>query len=305
MRISKQCLRHIPALATLAGLMMIAGCHSVEQDWSIGIYRGTSPFELAPTPANPILTAEDLAPLDALFLADPFLLRHDGRLFLLFEVWRTGSGQGDIAWAEQGPTGEWRFGGVALDEPFHLSYPFVIEHEGEVWLIPETRALREVRLYAARRFPGPFELRKVLVSGKRYADSSLVDWQGHSYLFTSPDNGTLELFVANTLGGDYHPHPASPIVTRNPCAARPGGRPIVWQDHVIRFAQCDAPVYGTSVRAFEITQLSPTRYSEHPVGLDPLLAGRGGGWNAGGMHHVDPLPEGGGLLAAVDGWRRK
>lgn len=88
------------------------------------------------------------------------------------------------------------------------------------------------------------------------------------------------------------------------CAARPGGRPVLWKGRILRFAQCARPVYGTSVRAFEITGLSPTRYSERPAGPDPLLRGSGAGWNADGMHHVDPVADGeGGVIAAVDGWR--
>jgi hypothetical protein len=236
-------------------------------------------------------------------VADPFLLRRDGRLFLFFEAWRRRSGHGDVAWAEQDATGAFRFSGIALDEPFHLSYPFVFEHGGEVYLIPETRATREVRLYAARTFPGRFELRRVLLSGGRYADTSLVRWRGRFYLFTSSDNGTLELFHADALDGPYRPHPRSPVVSGDDCAARPGGRPAVWQDRLLRFAQCDRPVYGVSVRAFEVALLSPSGYAERPAGRDPLLAGSGSGWNASGMHHVDPLPDEHGVLAAVDGWR--
>jgi hypothetical protein len=143
----------------------------------------------------------------------------------------------------------------------------------------------------------------VLLSGERYSDSCLVRWEGHFYLFTSPDNGTLELFYADALEGPYHPHPRSPIVSGDKCSARPGGRPIAWNGRIIRFAQCDRPVYGTSVRAFEVTDLSTTRYIERPVGRDPLLAGSGSGWNAGGMHHVGALLDDQGVLAAVDGWR--
>jgi hypothetical protein len=192
---------------------------------------------------------------------------------------------------------------VALDEPFHLSYPFVFEHEGEVFMIPESRSQGDVRLYSARPFPGRFELRRVLLTGKRYADTSLVAWQGRFYLFTSTDNGTLELFHASALEGPYHPHPRSPVISGDDCAARPGGRPIVWQGRVLRFAQCDRPVYGVSVRAFEVTELSPSGYAERPAGRDPLLTGSGVGWNAGGMHHLDPLVDARGVLAVVDGWR--
>ena len=285
-----------------------AACREAPRRWSIGLYRGPSPLELAPVHPDPAFTAESVGN-DAEFVADPFLLRRSGELLLFFEVWRRGTGQGDIGWAEwvgepgagAGGSG-FRFGGIALDEPFHLSYPFVFEHEGEVYMIPEGRASREIRLYVARPFPSRFELRRVLVSGKRYADSSLLRWRGRFYLFTSPDNGSLELLHADSLEGPWRPHPRSPIVSRDTSAARPGGRPVVWERRIFRFAQCHRPVYGTSVRAFEVTELSACCYAERPVARDPLLAGSGTGWNAGGMHHLDPLVDGAGVLAAVDGW---
>jgi hypothetical protein len=293
--------------AAAAGLLFALcapGCSDPPREWSIGLYQGATPFELEPAADNPVLTASDLG-IDATFVADPFLLRRDGRLFLLFEAWRKGTGQGDIAWAERTVAGGWRFGGVALDEPFHLSYPFVFEHDGDVFMIPESRVRSEVRLYVGRPFPGRFELRRVLLSGDRYADTSLVEWGGRFYLFTSPGKGRLELFVSDALEGPYRRHPRSPIVSGDDCVARPGGRPIVWQGRLFRAAQCDTPVYGVSVRAFEVTELSPSGYAERPVGRDPLFAGSGAGWNAGGMHHVDALIGPRGVLAAVDGWRFK
>jgi hypothetical protein len=293
--------------AAAAGVLVLAlvgvHCGDPPREWSIGLYRGTSPLDLVPAGPNPVLTAADLG-IDATFVADPFLLRHDGRLFLFFEAWRRGTGQGDLCWAERDAAGAWRYSGVALDEPFHLSYPFVFEHEGEVFMIPESRSQGDVRLYSARPFPGRFELRRVLLTGKRYADTSLVAWQGRFYLFTSTDNGTLELYFSDAFDGPYRLHPRSPVVSGDDCAGRPGGRPIVWQGRVLRFAQCDRPVYGVSVRGFEVTELSPSSYAERPAGRDLLLTGSGVGWNAGGMHNLDPLVEPGGVLAAVDGWRR-
>jgi len=287
----------------LCALLCLAGCRHTGRVWSIGLYGGGSPFDLAPLAPNPVLTAGDLGGLGARFVADPFVLRRGDRVFLFFEAWRTATRQGDIAWAESIDARAWRVGGVALDEPFHLSYPFVFEHEGDVYLVPESRSRGEVRLYMARPFPGRFELRAVLLRGRPYADSTLVPWGGRFYLFTSPADGRLELFQADALVGLYRPHPASPLVSGDPCAARPAGRPFVWKGGLIRFAQCDVPVYGMSVRAFEVTALSPTAYAERPVGPDPLLAGSGAGWNAGGMHHLDLLEEPGGVLAVVDGWR--
>lgn len=56
-------------------------------------------------------------------------------LFLFFETKTTTTMQGDIGVArsfDQGAT--WGFLGIALDEAWHLSYPFVFKYENEVVL---------------------------------------------------------------------------------------------------------------------------------------------------------------------------
>ena len=81
--------------AAAAGVLVLAlvgvHCGDPPREWSIGLYRGTSPLDLVPAGPNPVLTAADLG-IDATFVADPFLLRRDGRLFLFFEAWRRGTG---------------------------------------------------------------------------------------------------------------------------------------------------------------------------------------------------------------------
>jgi hypothetical protein len=63
---------------------------------------------------------------------------------------------------------------------------------------------------------------------------------------------------------------------------------MVLGDRIIRYAQDDAPFYGRQVRAFEITTLTTTQYAEREVPESPVLQPSGGGWNAKGMHHIDP-----------------
>ncbi len=65
------------------------------------------------------------------------------------------------------------------------------------------------------------------------------------------------------------------------------------------------PTYGTQVRAFEITELNTKSYHEREVeNTSPELKGTGTGWNAGGMHHIDPhVAEDGRWIACVDGWK--
>jgi hypothetical protein len=71
---------------------------------------------------------------------------------------------------------------------------------------------------------------------------------------------------------------------------------------MIRFTQDCCPEYGTRVRAFEITKLTPTLYQEQALDV-PVVEAGGDKWNESGMHHVDPHPaERGEWIACVDGF---
>jgi hypothetical protein len=73
--------------------------------------------------------------------------------------------------------------------------------------------------------------------------------------------------------------------------------------HPIRFAQDCCPIYGTRVWAFEITELSATRYGEQALEARPVLDAGGCNWNESGMHHVDAhSTDGGQWIACVDGF---
>jgi hypothetical protein len=115
---------------------------------------------------------------------------------------------------------------------------------------------------------------------------------------------TLRLFTAERLVGPWTEHPRSPVIENDDTSARPAGVPRFSGGRLIRFAQVCTPDYGTAVRAFEITALTATTYSERELTPAPILGPGGTGWNACGMHHIDAhrLPDGT-WIAAVDGWR--
>ena len=89
------------------------------------------------------------------FYADPFPIERDGRMFLFVEDFAHAAGYGVISVVEfdaNGPVGTPR---PVLDTGSHLSYPFVFEHEGRVWMVPESGAAGTIDLYRADRFPEP------------------------------------------------------------------------------------------------------------------------------------------------------
>jgi len=279
-------------------------------DWSIGIYQGASPLALLPLEpdSNPVLTRHDLRDRAVSLVADPFMLRRDGVWYMFFEALDTATTKGRIALATSRDGRAWTYERVVLAERFHLSYPYVFEWDGHHYMIPESYEARSVRLYRASRFPSRWRLEAVLLQGGVFLDPSVFRFDGHWWMFveTSPEHrqDTLRLYHADSLPGPWTEHPASPIVSGNIHSARPAGRVLVHEGRILRFAQDCYPSYGTQVRAFEVTELTPTRYREREVVGSPVLAGGAGDWNRDGMHHVDAHALGDGTwIACVDGWR--
>jgi len=229
-----------------------------------------------------------------------------GQWYLFFEVVNHLTHKGEIALAVRSDAGTWKYQGVVLAEPFHLSYPYVFEWAGAYYMIPEGSAGGAVSLYRAVDFPEQWQRVGSLLEGKRFADSSILRFRDKWWLFTDagPDssNPVLRLYFSDELLGPWHEHPLSPI-RQDPHFTRPAGRMLVVDDTPIRFAQDVYPVYGRSVSAFAITKLTPTDYEERPLSGQPILAAGSAPWNRNGMHHIDAhLRPDGSWMACVDGF---
>jgi hypothetical protein len=88
--------------------------------------------------------------------------------------------------------------------------------------------------------------------------------------------------------GPWIEHPKSPFVKRKASTVRSGGRVLVLDDQIVRYAQDDHPYYGHQVRAFRIIKLTTTSYEEEEVKENPILKPGIAGWNNHGMHNIDP-----------------
>lgn len=278
----------------------------IDHLWSIGIYRGSSPFCFEPPPhfINPVLTHQDVSDVRASIVADPFMLNVQGTWYMFFEALNRDTCRGEIGLAISRDGFTWRYQQIVLAEPFHLSYPYVFEWNDEYYMIPESSVAKEVRLYKASRFPNGWECVGVLLSGQRFSDNSIVRHGEHWWLFTETSSSqfdTLRLFYSTGLTGPWHEHPRSPIIQGDPHTARPAGRLVVHSDRIIRYSQDCYPSYGQRVRAFEITELTTSSYVEQPI-QNVILEASGAGWNENGMHHIDPhLLRNGQWIACVDG----
>ncbi|RXK88721.1 hypothetical protein EST62_02395 [Chlorobaculum sp. 24CR] len=279
--------------------------------WSIGLYEGPDPVTLAPAPGirNPILTAKEVTDVPARFVADPFMIERDGAFHLFFELLNTKRKMGEIGHAVSDDLKTWRYSHVVLRERFHLSYPYVFEHDGEMYMIPECAKSKSIRLYKAASFPDDWRPIVTLLHGDKrkvpLLDPSIVFHDGHWYLFSYMRKvNNLHLHVAETLTGPWTEHPASPVFRNSDHFARPGGRVVRDGAVLYRFAQDGQPRYGSKAWGFRITELTPTTYREEAVSDTPVVQEGNEVWNGRGMHTVDPhrMPDGR-WIALVDGLR--
>jgi len=281
--------------------------------WSIGIYTATSPlclFDSADS-ENPVLTHMAVSDVPARFVADPFMVRADGRWSMFFEVMNKANGRGQIGLATSDDGFSWEYRRIVLAEPFHLSYPYVFEWKGEHFMIPESYQAGSVRLYKAERFPDRWSFNCSLIEGGVFSDPSVVHYEGKWWMFVESNPqftfvDTLRLFYSDELTGPWHEHPMSPIVEGNKRTARPAGRVQTIEGHLTRFAQDCYPVYGTQVRSFVVSELTTRTYRESECPESPILGPSGAGWNRSGMHHLDlHRIQDGRWIACVDGFELK
>ena len=287
---------------------MRSGSPDLER-WAIGSFAGPTPFHLAPVAvgANPGLTYLDIPPGpwgEPSFVADPFMVRGDEGWALFFELKCGKERPGVIAYATAGDDClRWVFWGLALQEPFHLSYPHVFFWKGHHYMTPETGEADEVRLYRADPFPAVWKPVARLVRG-RYVDPTPFRHDGRWWMFACSEpwkHDTLHLFHADRLTGPWRRHPSNPIISRNARLGRPAGRVICHDGALIRFAQDCHETYGRRVFALVVEELTTDTYSEREVAL-PVLAPARGRWPSQRAHHVDAHRlQDGRWLACVDG----
>lgn len=209
------------------------------------------------------------------FYADPFLFEKDGKTYLFLEDLRYSEGRALIACCELNSDGTHGPIIEVLRRPYHLSYPFLFEEDGEIYMIPETKGNRTVELYRATNFPAEWTLESVLLSDIYAVDATIQKLDGKYWMFVGISNGRysncdeLGIYFADALKGPWTPHPANPVVS-DVRRARPAGAFFRDQGRLIRPSQDCAKAYGYAIVFSEVLILSETEYEERPIArLDP------------------------------------
>jgi hypothetical protein len=203
------------------------------------------------------------------FYADPFPIEADGRMYLFVEDFDHRVGRGVISVVEFDDHGPMGAPVRALTHDVHLSYPFVFEDEGELWMIPETSAAGSVELYRATAFPRHWALDSVLLRDLDASDVTPFRHEGRWWLSATVRHGgscsdALHLWYADALRGPWRPHEANPVVL-DISSARPAGRVVQRAGQLLRPAQDGTGGYGSALTLAEIVHLDPSAYEQRVV----------------------------------------
>lgn len=113
--------------------------------------------------------------------ADPMLVDYEGRSYLFYESVLKDKGRIEVA--EVLPDCTLGPASVILEDDSHYSYPFVFQHDGQWYMIPESSARNEVSLYIADCFPLKWRKKQVLIRGA-YVDTTVFESNGTVILLT-------------------------------------------------------------------------------------------------------------------------
>ncbi len=285
-------------IETLSYLGRMAG-ELVRRGWQEFTKRfGFRPgmFGLNLTEGNPLKFKPSLAdaanPPANCFHADPFLWQMGEETWCFFETfdYRTGLGFISAAQIESGRLENIR---AVLEPGYHLSFPFLFEHDGQLFMMPESCASRRLELWRCTAFPDRWELHKTVLEGTNAADSTLAEIDGQWWLFTNISDdpfgdmsSELHLFRADSpMLENLEPHPLNPVVFDSRCA-RNAGR--IWQKNGVfyRPAQDNSHgTYGYGLHLMRIEELTMERYRERSVRHITPTFKRG----IIGCHHIDIL----------------
>jgi hypothetical protein len=201
------------------------------------------------------------------FYADPFPVVVGNRTFLFVEDFDHRRGRGEISMVEFGDTGPLGSPRTVLAADAHLSYPFVFEHAGEMWMVPESATERTINLYRAAKFPDAWQLEATLVAGVEASDPTLFQEAERWWMMaTVRDEGgsfsdALYLWSASSLLEPWMPHRRNPVLI-DIATARPAGRVVRRGGRRIRPVQDCRCGYGSALALAEITRLDDNEFDQ-------------------------------------------
>lgn len=115
--------------------------------------------------------------------ADPFLLEFQNETYVFAELYDYIHCRGSLGYCKLDENGRSKWKQIILED-YHLSYPYIVEKDNEIYIIPESGANHSLYVYKAIQFPDIWKKIKVLRENVQYGDTTPFLWNNHPYALT-------------------------------------------------------------------------------------------------------------------------
>lgn len=223
------------------------------------------------------------------FNADPFVVKKDNKNYCFVECFNYAEKKAKINVFELSEKG-YVFLGTALEESFHLSFPFIFEFNNEFYMVPESSKNKDIRLYKCLNFPLKWELQEILIEDIDAADTMIFQKNNKWWMMTNEDplklanhNYQMNIYYSdNLLNGEWIAHKNNPIIM-DATKARNAGL-LLDEDNVFRVSQAFGfyKKYGENFSINKIELIDVNSYSEKTFSSHTKFFGK----NILGSHHL-------------------
>lgn len=202
------------------------------------------------------------------FLADPFVIEHERKNYLFAEEYNFNTKKGVISVFEINEKKYTRLG-IALEETFHLSFPYIFKYDDKFYMTPETKKTKEIRIYECNEFPKRWSFKKTILKNIEASDTLIFEYDNLWWLLTTFSNtnhntdSELQIYYSEDgpLTDDWISFKNNPVII-DPDLGRNGG--IFFDDKKIyRVSQSYGfNNYGKKLNLNEIVILKKNKYLE-------------------------------------------
>ena len=202
------------------------------------------------------------------FLADPFIFSKDSLTAIFVEDFSFSENKGSISAILLDEKGD-KEPQKIIEEDFHLSFPFVFKYNDKLYMVPESRRDKSIRIYECVDFPYNWRFSHKIMDHIDAVDSIIFYKEPHWWLMANVgDKKSLDvssrayLFYSDSpLSMDWKEHKKNPVVFSSDFA-RNGGL-ILEDDRIIRVRQkYGFNQYGKQISLSEILTLTPDEFFE-------------------------------------------
>lgn len=201
------------------------------------------------------------------FQADPFIVEKADKLYVFYEAFSFRNSKGTLRCRvldrELTEIDDVKLEGFD-DLKCHLSFPFLIHINDQLFMIPESSERKEVILFQSVEFPVRWKKIKVLISDTEVTDNVFLTINETCYLLSTTMDNEIIIHSAENIFGEWQR--IAPSLKMSNHHHRGAGAPYLVDNKMYFLTQeCTPETYGKSIYIKELVTLNDTVFDENLI----------------------------------------